>query len=186
MKSRLLLLTLRFAAVARCLFAALANTQMRETTNAATPETGVVLTKLFPPAYPPLARQARIMGDVKLQVGIRQDGSVASGDVVSGHPMLKQAALDSAQKSQFECRQCGDPVTAYSMTYTFGFYDDGGCGRSRRVRSSKCLYLWKCGEEWQGPENWPEYSAPKVTQSQGHVTILVSSVCVQTETETAR
>lgn len=186
MKLRRLSLALQFGAVAAFLFAMPANDQAREAVSAATPETGVVLTKLFPPAYPPLARQARIMGDVKIQVGIRQHGSVASAEAISGHLMLKQAALDSAQKSTFECRGCGDPVTMYSLTYTFGFYDDGGCGRSRRIRSPKCFYLWKCGEEWRGPESRPEYSAPEVTQSQGHIMILVSSVCVQGEAETAR
>jgi hypothetical protein len=119
------------------------------------------------------------MGDVKIVVGIRQDGSIASAETFSGHVMLQQAALDSARKSTFECRGCGDPVTTYSMTYTFGFYDDGGCGGSRRVRSSKCLYLWKCGEESYPP---PESRAPEVTELHGHVTILASSVCLQTET----
>jgi len=63
----------------------------------------VVLTKLFEPTYPPLARQARIAGDVELMLSIRRDGSVESAVFVSGHPMLKQAALDSAQRSQFKC-----------------------------------------------------------------------------------
>jgi TonB family protein len=92
-----------------------------------------VLNKLFPPAYPPLARQARITGDVKMQVTIRQDGSVASAEVISGHPMLKQAALDSVQKSTFECQRwssgvfvegCRDAVTSFTLTYTFGMRDD--------------------------------------------------------------
>jgi len=55
-----------------------------------TPRFDVVLNNVYLPVYPPLARQARIMGDVKILVGVRQDGSVASAEVVSGHPMLKQ------------------------------------------------------------------------------------------------
>jgi hypothetical protein len=97
--------------------------------------------------------------------------------------MLKQAALDrSAQKSMFECRGCSDATTEYSLTYTFGFQDDGGCEgvvEVSRVRSSKCLHLWRCGRRistrWPVPEN----RALLLTPSQGHVTILVSSVCVQ-------
>jgi TonB family protein len=164
-----------------CLFTTVANAQTQGVANTA-PGTGVVLTQLSPPIYPPLARQARIMGDVKIQVGIRQDGSVASAEVISGHPMLKQAALESAQKSAFECRRCGEAVTSFPMTYTFGFYEDGGgCGfKIVRVRSSRCLYLWKCGEEWHEPD----YRAPAITQSQGHITILVSTACVETEAET--
>ena len=77
-----------------------------------TTQADVVLVKLAPPVYPPLARQARIMGDVKVLLTIRLDGTVESAELFSGHPMLKQAALDSAKKSQFECRGCtGGPRT---------------------------------------------------------------------------
>jgi TonB family protein len=59
------------------------------------PRLDVVLNNVSPPVYPPLARQARIMGDVKILVGVRQDGTVASAEVLSGHSMLKQAALEA-------------------------------------------------------------------------------------------
>ena len=74
---------------------------------------GVFLVKLSPPVYPPLARQARIMGDVRIQLAIRRDGSIESSEGVSGHPLLKQAALESAQQSEFECR-----VLATKLTHT--------------------------------------------------------------------
>src|SRR5580693_8711289 len=64
----------------------------------------VVMTKLVAPVYPPLALQARIVGDVEVTVNVRPDGRIASVIQVSGYPLLKQAAMDSAQKSQFECR----------------------------------------------------------------------------------
>jgi TonB family protein len=147
----------------------------------ATPQ--AVLTKLVPPVYLPLARQARITGDVKVRVLIRKDGSVESAEVISGHPMLKEAALDSAQKSQFECKACEDQGVSYSLTFTFGF-GEGGCRevvRERRVRSPKCVYLWKCGLEHSTSWEFEDYRAPEVTQTPGHVTILVSPVCVQTE-----
>jgi TonB family protein len=167
-----------------CSLAGVANAQTQGAT-ATTPETGVVLTKLAPPVYPPLARQARITGDIRIRIGIGPDGSVVSADVVSGHPMLKQAALDSAQKSIFGCGGCSDATTEYSLTYTFGFQDDGGCEgvvEVSRVRSSKCLYLWRCGRRRSTRWPWPENRAPLLTQSHGHVTILVSSVCLQTLT----
>ena len=86
--------------------------------SAETPQAGVVLTKLSPPVYPPLARQARIIGEVKVQVSIHKDGGVEA-TAISGHPMLKEAALDSAQKSQFECNGCAEGTTSLEMTYTF-------------------------------------------------------------------
>jgi TonB family protein len=148
-----------------------------------TTQAEVVLVKLAPPVYPPLARQARIMGDVKVLLTIRLDGTVESAELFSGHPMLKQAALDSAKKSQFECRGCTDGGTSYSLTYTFGFQNDGGCKNvieQRRMRSLKCLYLWQCGVRSVSTWHRPEDRGPEVTQSEGHVTVLVSSACVET------
>jgi TonB family protein len=92
-----------------------------------TPHTGAVLTKLSPPVYPPLARQANILGEVKVNVAIRRDGSVASAELFSGHPMLAPAALESARQSQFECRGCRDAVTTLALTYAFEMKDDGDC-----------------------------------------------------------
>ncbi len=185
MRPRSSLLPLQVAAVAVSFLMVSAIAEAQDATGSATPATGVVLTKLSPPVYPPLARQARIMGDVTVQVLIRKDGSVASAEVISGHPMLKQAALDSAQKSQFECRGCNDEVSSYPMTYTFGRLDDGKPREvvtEQPVHSPKCLYLWKCGvgrtSTWQCPENRPS----ETTESQGHVTILASTVCIQTDT----
>lgn len=97
----------------------LENVQAQSGSGADTPSSGVVLSNLSDPAYPPLARQARIAGDVDLMLAIRRDGSVESAVVVSGHPMLTQAALDSARQSQFECRGCGNAVTSYALKYTF-------------------------------------------------------------------
>jgi TonB family protein len=77
------------------------------------------LSKLYDPIYPPLARQARISGDVVLSLRIRQDGSIESVELVSGHPMLTVAAIESARGSHFECTNCASTVPAYSLTYEF-------------------------------------------------------------------
>jgi TonB family protein len=99
----------------------LENVQAQSAFGSDTPQVGVVLSKLSEPAYPPLARQARIAGDVDLMLAIRRDGSVESAAVISGHPMLTQAALDSAKQSKFECRGCGNALTSYALKYTFQF-----------------------------------------------------------------
>jgi TonB family protein len=62
-----------------------------------------ILVSLSKLVYPPLARQANIYGEVKVAVTVRPDGT-SEAVVESGHPMLKQAALDSATQSHFECR----------------------------------------------------------------------------------
>jgi periplasmic protein TonB len=54
------------------------------------------------PVYPPLARQARIQGTVRLQAVISRDGAIENLTVVSGHPLLIRAALDAVQQWRYE------------------------------------------------------------------------------------
>jgi hypothetical protein len=143
----------------------------------------VVLASLSRPTFSALARQANVEGEVIVDVTVRQDGSTEA-TVVKGHPLLKQAALDSAMKSRFECRVCSAPLS-YTLVYTFKRTSEGSCcdgigaavkveqepqsyderGRpqtrvtisaekiclcdpsftvTKKVRSLKCLYLWRC------------------------------------------
>lgn len=50
------------------------------------------------PAYPPVAKQARIQGVVVLNATINKDGTIQSLDVVSGHPLLVDAATDAVKQ----------------------------------------------------------------------------------------
>ncbi len=54
------------------------------------------------PAYPPLARSARIQGQVVLDVIIGKDGGVQSIKAESGHPMLVPAAIDAVKKWRYK------------------------------------------------------------------------------------
>jgi len=49
------------------------------------------------PVYPELAKSARIQGTVELAALIGPDGNVQQLNVVSGHPLLRQAALDAVK-----------------------------------------------------------------------------------------
>lgn len=63
------------------------------------------------PIYPPLARQARIQGVVKINAIVSRDGAVQSLEVVSGHPLLVSAALDAVRQWHYEPTQLnGEPV----------------------------------------------------------------------------
>ncbi|HYL82648.1 MAG TPA: energy transducer TonB, partial [Candidatus Angelobacter sp.] len=63
------------------------------------------------PIYPPLARQTRISGTVRLHAIISKDGSIQSLEVVSGHPLLQQAALDAVRQWRYQPTLLnGDPV----------------------------------------------------------------------------
>ncbi len=63
------------------------------------------------PVYPPLARQTRISGTVRLHAIIGKDGTIQSLEVVSGHPLLQQAALDAVRQWRYQPTLLnGDPV----------------------------------------------------------------------------
>jgi protein TonB len=53
------------------------------------------------PAYPPLARSARVQGMVVLAAVISKAGVIENLRVVSGHPMLVKAALDAVSEWRY-------------------------------------------------------------------------------------
>src|ERR1700752_1883985 len=85
----------------------------------------VALATLSKPLFSPLARQANVEGEVIVDVTVRPDGSTEAR-VVKGHPLLRQAALDSAMQSRFECRVCSAPLS-YTLVYTFTRTSEGSC-----------------------------------------------------------
>jgi TonB family protein len=126
-------------------------------TSSESSQIGVLLTKLSPPVYPSLARKTCITGDVDLTINVLQDGSVASALVVSGHPLLQEAALESAEQSKFKCRKCNESTTAIHLIYTFQLVSSQDCRDPKEPSTNK------------SDQNQP---FPRVTQSQNHVTIL--------------
>lgn len=53
------------------------------------------------PVYPAAARAVRVWGAVNVQVTIDEQGRVISAKAVSGHPLLRQAAEQAAQRAVF-------------------------------------------------------------------------------------
>jgi protein TonB len=63
------------------------------------------------PVYPPLARQTRISGTVRLHAIISKNGTVTSLEVLSGHPLLVRAAMDAVQQWRYKPTLLnGEPV----------------------------------------------------------------------------
>jgi protein TonB len=60
-----------------------------------------LLVRRVNPNYPPLARQARISGQVVLRAVISKDGSIENLTLVSGHPMLAPAAIDAVKQWKY-------------------------------------------------------------------------------------
>ncbi len=76
------------------------------------------------PIYPALARQARIQGTVVLHAIIGKDGRVKELQVISGHPLLVQAALDAVKQWGYQPTLLNDqPVevdTTISVIFVLG------------------------------------------------------------------
>jgi protein TonB len=63
------------------------------------------------PVYPPLAKQARISGIVKLGAIISKDGTIQHLEVISGHPLLVPAALEAVKQWVYQPTLLnGEPV----------------------------------------------------------------------------
>ncbi|MGB6834217.1 MAG: energy transducer TonB, partial [Candidatus Acidiferrum sp.] len=73
--------------------------------------TAAMLINRVQPMYPPLARQTRISGTVRLHAIIGKTGGVQQLEVISGHPLLVQAALDAVKQWRYRPTLLnGEPV----------------------------------------------------------------------------
>jgi len=74
------------------------------------------------PVYPPLAKQARVQGAVVLEATIDKDGTIRDLRLISGHPLLVEAALNAVQQWRYKPTILnGDPVeviTTVTVTFT--------------------------------------------------------------------
>lgn len=63
------------------------------------------------PAYPPMARIARIQGVVELEATIGRDGTIQDLRVLQGHPLLVKAALEAVSRWRYQPTLLnGEPV----------------------------------------------------------------------------
>jgi TonB family protein len=69
------------------------------------------------PKYPPLAVQGRISGVVVIRTTVGTAGEVTQTEVVSGHPMLKEAAVVAAKNWKFDRAS----AQARAVTLRFSF-----------------------------------------------------------------
>jgi len=126
------------------------------------PQNGVILTRLSQPMYPPVARQAHVTGDVDLVLIIGRDGAVDSVAVVSGPPLLKEAAVTSARHSLFECRKCTDRSNKYTLVYKFEI--EGECECEPREAASS---------PQPSQQVYPQFS-----DAEHRVTVVAQLLCV--------
>jgi len=76
------------------------------------------------PVYPPLARQARIQGTVRLEAVINKEGLIEELTVVSGHPLLIKAAQDAVLQWQYQPTLLNgvavEVITTIDVNFTMG------------------------------------------------------------------
>ena len=125
-------------------------------------------------AYPDLARLAHIAGSVEVEFTLSTENAVTI-QKSTGHPVLVAAAEEVIKSSRFRCSDCETQRafavifnftiaehpcqrTMAPATVTLETIDrvsviaEPVCTeeidpviRSRRARSARCLYLWRCG-----------------------------------------
>ncbi len=89
------------------------------------------------PPYPPLAKQARIQGRVKIEINVSAGGLVDQVRLISGHELLMEAAMDAVRKWKFEPQVLnGAPAQAFGMVeLEFALGPEGSDRDSVRILS---------------------------------------------------
>lgn len=86
---------------------------------------GSAIRKVQPP-YPPIAKAAKASGAIQVQILVSETGEVIEANAISGHPLLRDAALQAARQWQFKPTELsGRPVKVQGiLTFNFTLVDD--------------------------------------------------------------
>ena len=108
------------AVLAAALCVATTSTQLEAQTAPATRPAGGELVPfwLVIPAYPQIAKSARVQGIVVVTLTVGADGRVESVTFERSIPLLRQGVIEAATESGFICRGCTGPMV-YRITYDF-------------------------------------------------------------------
>jgi TonB family protein len=93
------------------------------------------------PRYPILAIQTKTQGPVRLRAIISRDGRITSLEVISGHPLLVQAALDAVGQWRYRpTLLTGEPVEVETfITVFFVWVNKIAVPRTEVGRSIRCF-----------------------------------------------
>lgn len=73
------------------------------------------------PAYPAAAAVQRVSGQVKLEAMVDREGNVASARVISGPPMLRDAAVNAVQQWRYRPYTAGGKPQTFTATAVMDF-----------------------------------------------------------------
>jgi TonB family protein len=77
--------------------------------------------KRVQPPYPPLAKAAKASGAVQVQIVVSETGEVIEASAISGHPLLRDAAIQAASQWQFKPTEVGGKPVKVQGILTFNF-----------------------------------------------------------------
>lgn len=84
------------------------------------------ITNEVKPIYPQIAKMAHVQGTVVLHAIIAEDGTIQQLTVISGHPLLRQAALDAVKQWRYQPTTLNGQPTKVDTTIDVVFDMSGG------------------------------------------------------------
>lgn len=78
-------------------------------------------TSLPRPAYPSVAKAAKASGTVVVEVVVDETGKVISANAISGHPLLRQSAVQAAYQARFKPTLLSGKPVKVTGTITYNF-----------------------------------------------------------------
>lgn len=73
------------------------------------------------PAYPPLAKQARVSGDVVVDTILDENGNVTNMKILSGPPLLYEAAMEALKQWRYQPTYLNDQPVSVELIVTINF-----------------------------------------------------------------
>lgn len=77
--------------------------------------------KRVQPSYPVVAKAAQVDGPVQVQINVSEGGQVIEATAVSGHPLLRDAAVEAARQWEFKPTELSGKAVKVQGILTFNF-----------------------------------------------------------------
>lgn len=128
------------------------------------------------PEFPELARRARVQGVVFIKVTVNEQGEVWRAEIVRGHPLLNQAALEAVRQWIFSpVLLKGEPIPAQStITVQFRLSDEDGEPAPAPQRPRVRLAIDPEGNVWEGKEQLSDADLDRIGQeAEGNIFVAL-------------
>lgn len=73
------------------------------------------------PSYPPIAKAAKATGVIQVQITISEEGKVIGAEAISGHPLLRDAAVEAARQWEFKPTMLSGQAVKVQGILSFNF-----------------------------------------------------------------